>query len=54
MFVNFFSCLGAAIGSGGHNLVFSALKNGNQGQKLMSITVILMEIAYLNLPRHES
>ena len=36
----YFSCVGAAIGSGGHNLVFSALKNGNQGQKLMSITVI--------------
>ena len=35
-----FSCVGAAIGSRGHNLVFSALKNGNQGQKLMSITVI--------------
>ena len=38
----FFSCVGAAIGSGGHNLVFSALKNGNQGQKLMSITVIFI------------
>ena len=32
----FFSCMGAAIGSKGHNFVFSALKNGNQGQKLMS------------------
>ena len=50
----FFSCVGAAIDSGGHNLVFSALKNGSQGQKLGSITVILMEITYLNIPRHES
>ena len=33
----FFSCMGAAIGSKVHNLVFSALKNGNQGQKLVSI-----------------
>ena len=49
-----FSCVGATIGSGGHNLVFSALKNGSQGQKPMLITVILMEIAYLNLPRHKS
>ena len=36
----FFSCMGAPIGSKGHNLVFSVLKNGNQGQKLMSIAVI--------------
>ena len=36
----FFSCVGAAIGLGGHNLVFLALKNGNQGQKIMSITLI--------------
>ena len=40
MYVNLFSCVGAAIGSGGHNLVFSALKKGNQGQKLMSVTAI--------------
>ena len=38
----FFSCVGAAIGSEGHNLVFSVLKNGNQGQKLMSIHVTVI------------
>ena len=32
--------MAAAIGSKGHNLVSLALKNGNQGQKLMSIAVI--------------
>ena len=40
MYANFFSCMGAAIGSKEHNFVFLALKNGNQGQKLMSIAVI--------------
>ena len=55
MYVNLFSCVGAAIGSGGHNLVFSALKNGNQGQKThVNNCYFLLEIAYLNLPRHES
>ena len=36
----FFPRVGAAIGSRGHNLVLSALKNGNQGQKLMPVTLI--------------
>ena len=45
----FFSCIGAAIGSKEHTLVFSTLKNGNQGQKLMSIAVILNE-NYLTEP----
>ena len=34
-----FSCMGAAFGLKEHKLVFPALKNGNQGQKLMSIAV---------------
>ena len=42
--MSFFFFVGAAIGSRGHTLMFSALKNGKQGQKLTSITVILMEI----------
>ena len=49
MYANLFSCMAAAIGSKGHNLVFLALKNGNQGQKLMSIAVIFNK-KYLTEP----
>ena len=34
--------------------MFSALKSGSQGQNSCHEQLFLMEIAYLNLPLHES
>ena len=36
----FLSSVGATFSSRGHNLVFSALKSSNEGQKLVSLTVL--------------
>ena len=44
--------MAAAIGSKGHNLVFLALKNGNQGQLLMSIAVIFNKKYLIELKNH--